>query len=402
MPQTFTEKIFTNITRLDRREIISYLRSAREQVELQATILDTMNEAVIAMDESHKVIFANASVHDLLGIEKNSVEGMLLYECLRDSDLKCAVQRVGTDAYVSLEVTVTYPRNLTLQLHVIPLSTGRVAQSKNVNPTPVLLILFRDITRERDKRTEDERESRLETLRLLTAGIAHEINNPLSAIILHAQLMQRSVAELPQNETSDKCADITRVIYDESQRLKRIVGDFLNAVRPLSLSLYQGNISAVLDDILDLLQTELDMNNITVERHFTSLPDVLIDEDQLRSVFINVIRNAIDAMDAGGVLSISTHEKGDSVTVIFADTGTGMSPEELIRVFTPYYTTKADGSGLGMLITQRIVNAHGGTVRLDSTPGKGTSVYLTFPRHYSTERHSLPPPADAQAHNSDT
>lgn len=402
MPRTFTEKIFTNISRLDRREIVSYLRSAREQVELQTTILDTMNEAVIALDKSLTVMFANASVHDLLGIEKDAIEDMPLEECLRDSALKQAVQNAGTDAYVTLDVAVMYPRSLTLQLHVIPLGTTREADSNNVNPTPSLLILFRDITREQHRRTETERESRLETLRLLTAGIAHEIGNPLSAIILHAQLMQRSVAELPQSETSDKCADITRVIYDESQRLKRIVGDFLNAVRPLSLSLHPGNICTVLEDILELLQSELDMNNINVEKHFTSLPDILIDEDQLRSVFINVIRNAVDAMDSGGSLSISTHEKGNTVTVVFTDTGTGMTPEELSRVFAPYYTTKADGSGLGMLITQRIMNAHGGTVKLDSTPGKGTTVYLTFPRHYSTERHSLPPPSDISSHNSST
>lgn len=394
MPRSFTEKIFTNIARLDRRDLISYLRSAREQLELLSLILDTMNEAVLALDADQTVLYANAAVLDLLGVKKDDIMNLHVSECLRDIHLKDAVQNTGLDAYFSCTVAVSYPRALFLHLQIIPLESTRKTHAPTAqNPVPTVLLLLRDVTRERHQQTEEERASRLETLRLLTAGIAHEIGNPLSAIILHAQLMQRSVSQLPHSDTTDKCADITRVIYDESQRLKRIVADFLNAVRPLSLSLINANVRTILDETLQLLQSEIDSNDIHVVRVDEAVPDTLIDADQIRSVFINVIRNAIDAMHTrGGTLTIDTHVNGDAIVLTCRDDGIGMSNDELARVFTPYYTTKAHGSGLGMLITQRIMHAHGGAVKVESKQNNGTTVTLTFPLRLPKERQSLPSP----------
>ena len=182
------------------------------------------------------------------------------------------------------------------------------------------------------------------------------------------------------------------MINEESARLKRIVADFLNAVRPLSVNFEYSDITYVLDETFQLLNEELKSKNIHLIKDFSEIPKTMFDADQMRSVFINIIKNSIDAMNTGGELIVSLSAKGNWIEISFTDNGCGMDKVQQKRIFDPFFTTKTNGSGLGLLIVQRIINSHNGTVKVDSEPGKGTTITLEIPIRNIPGKKSLPLP----------
>ncbi len=390
MNPSFTRKIIGHLPRLERKQIEQYLLRATRQEQFLRKILDTMTEGVIAGNRDNVVVFANAGVYDLIGVTSEEITGAPLVESLRDDALREAIANTDFNAYVTLEVNVKYPRALTLMAQVVPLPNN--TETQVTAEKPVYLLLLRDVSYERTRSSARERKSRLEVMRLLTAGVAHEIGNPLSAIILHTQLMDRALKRVSEGREADELVRINRVIHEESNRLKRIVGDFLNAVRPLSLKLQFGQLADSVEDTFELLYSELNDNDVAVVKDISDAPETLFDADQLRSVIINIVRNAMDAMPDGGTLTVSLKSRGDWLELSFNDDGCGIEAAGLAHVFEPFYTTKADGSGLGLLIVQRIMNAHNGAVRIHSRPGGGTTVTLDLPVRVTAGKKSLPQP----------
>jgi signal transduction histidine kinase len=395
MPKTLTQKIVAYLPNLDRVQIERYLENTLAKEQFLRRILDTINEGVIAVTGRGTVGYANASIYDVLGIQAEKVTGMQLKDCLRDPALREAVLATDHDAYISMEVTVKYPRQLTLVIQVIPLPED---EREHTEDDPVCLLLFRDVSHERLQYGDRERKSRIETLRLLTAGVAHEIGNPLSAIILHTQLMDRVLKRMPEDTDVQELDRINQIVNEESTRLKRIIADFLNAVRPLSIKLRRGNVAALLEEVFELLYSELTDKNIAVIKSFDESVETLFDPDQLRSVFINVIRNAMDAMPDGGTLTVTMQHRGSWLELSFRDDGCGIDEETLSRIFEPFYTTKPEGSGLGLLIVQRIIHAHGGIIRVESAEQNGTEITIELPVRLTTGKRPLPSPKKKRKH----
>jgi signal transduction histidine kinase len=395
MPKTLPQKIIAYLPNLDRVQIERYLENTLAKEQFLRRILDTINEGVLAVNGRNTVVYANASIYDVIGIQAEKAAGMQLKDCLRDPALREAVLAADHDAYISMEVTVTYPRQLMLVIQVIPLPPD---EREHTEKDPVCLLLFRDVSHERMQYGDRERKSRLETLRLMTAGVAHEIGNPLSAIILHTQLMDRVLQRMPEDTDVQELTRINQVVNEESTRLKRIIADFLNAVRPLSIKLRRGNVAALLEEVFELLYSELTDKNIAVIKSFDEAVDTLFDPDQLRSVFINIIRNAMDAMPEGGTLTVTMQQRGNWLELSFRDDGCGIDEETRSRIFEPFYTTKPEGSGLGLLIVQRIIHAHGGIIRVDSGERNGTEITLELPVRLTTGKRPLPSPKKKRKH----
>ena len=389
MPRTFTQKIVDHIPNLERMQLERYLENTLAKEQFLSRVLDTINEGVLAVTSEGTVMYANASIYDVTGIQAEAAMGMPLKDCIRDSALREAVRAAGNDAYVSTEVPVQYPRQLTLVVQVIPLPQ---TDAEPAAEEPVCLLLFRDVSYERLQYGDRERKSRLESLRLLTAGVAHEIGNPLSAIILHTQLMDRVLNRLPAGKDVSELDRINQIINEESTRLKRIIADFLNAVRPLSITLQRGSVAELLEEVFELLYSELTEKNIAVIKTLDDSVETLYDPDQLRSVLINIIRNAMDAMPDGGTLTVTMTARGRWLGLSFKDDGCGIDEETRNRIFEPFYTTKPEGSGLGLLIVQRIITAHGGIIRVESMPGNGTEVSIELPVRLTTAKRPLPLP----------
>ena len=175
-------------------------------------------------------------------------------------------------------------------------------------------------------------------------------------------------------------ADSVRVCRDEVTRLDGIISNFLEAIRPQPPDLAETNLDDVLAEVLRFQQRELADRGIEVEAETGGLPLVMADRNQLKQVFFNIIKNAMEAMQPGGFLRIRTRADDDYVYLLFADTGSGIKQEDLVKLFQPYHTTKPGGNGLGLMIVQRILRDHGGQVGIESKEGIGTVVTLQFPQ----------------------
>ena len=390
MQSDYSKKIVEHIANLDREQLESLVRKSITEEQFLDLILNSMMEAVIAVDENGTVLFANSGVYDLTGIDGEELLNKRLINNIRDAALKEILQKTDLESFYTFEVKVKYPRLLSLVIQTIPIQK-EIAQSSGNNDL-TCLILIRDATYECTQNTSKARETRLETMRLLTAGVAHEIGNPLGAIILHTQLMDRIFKKMDDSPEIAELKQINHVINEESARLKRIVADFLNAVRPLATKFEFTDITNVLDETFLLLDEELKNKNITLIKGFSDVPKTMLDADQMRSVVINIVHNAVDSMESGGEISVSLCSKSNWIEITFSDTGSGMTETQLERIFDPFFTTKTNGSGLGLLIVQRIINSHNGTVKVDSSPNKGTTITIELPVRSVSGKISLPLP----------
>jgi signal transduction histidine kinase len=158
------------------------------------------------------------------------------------------------------------------------------------------------------------------------------------------------------------------------------VTQFLRAIRPSKPQLHPEDVNAIVEDSVRFFQPEIKDRDIVVETELRSdLPRIELDRDQMKQVFYNAIKNSFEAMKRRGILRIRTDRDDTHVKISFTDTGGGISPENLSRVFEPYFTTKAGGSGLGLLIVRRIVREHGGELALESSKGKGLTLTVRLP-----------------------
>jgi PAS domain S-box-containing protein len=223
---------------------------------------------------------------------------------------------------------------------------------------------------------------KLAALHTLSAGVAHELRNPLSAMDLNLHLLEeelRERASLPEQATR-----YLHVLNAECHRLSVILDNFMKFARPGSLGLHEVNVSALIDHIMALMQFEAEERKIRLARVVEGpLPAVLGDETAISQVLVNVVVNAFHAMPNGGLCRVGAEARQANDTrwlvVSVKDTGIGIKKEELARVFEPFYTTKSSGTGLGLAIAYRIMEDHGGTIQVSSTPGIGTTVVLSFP-----------------------
>jgi signal transduction histidine kinase len=220
---------------------------------------------------------------------------------------------------------------------------------------------------------------RLSSLGHLAAGVAHEIRNPLNAIGLGLQRMKREFLP-PDGSRREAFVGFTDVIAKEIRRVNDIVEQFLTLARPLPLNVQKASLKELLNRLITLFQEEASSHHVEIHREIPSdLPSIPIDSDRLTQAFINIIKNGMEAMEQGGTLRVQVHVLRNQVEVVIADSGAGIPPDQLEKVFNYYYTTKETGTGLGLSIAHRIIEAHGGQLELESQAGSGTKVKVTLP-----------------------
>jgi two-component system sensor histidine kinase HydH len=238
------------------------------------------------------------------------------------------------------------------------------------------VILERRQEEQRNLEAQLHQSERLAALGEMTAGVAHEVRNPLGIISSTAELLQERLARY---EPQDRLAQI---IVEESNRLNEKVTEFLDFARPRVPNLRPCDLEGVLNRSLELLTPEINRLGITVERRYHLNGRVLaLDPDLLHQAFLNLLLNAIQAMPGGGRLAVETRNNpnGHGGEITFRDSGEGIEPENLKKILNPFFTTKEKGSGLGLPIVKSIVESHRGTLRIDSTLGEGTAVTITLP-----------------------
>ncbi len=221
---------------------------------------------------------------------------------------------------------------------------------------------------------ELQRSERLAALGKVAAGVAHELRNPLSSI--------KGLALLLKSKSSDEGSSVETadILVQEVERLNRSIEELLDYAKPAKLNKINLNINVVVEKTIQLVAMDIQAQGISLDSHLAEgLPEIMVDEDKLNQVFLNLFLNGIQAMANGGILTVSSIRRGDTIAVVIEDTGSGVAESNLARVFDPYFTTKNDGTGLGLAMSSKIVEEHEGKIILTSEPGKGTRVEVILP-----------------------
>ena len=229
------------------------------------------------------------------------------------------------------------------------------------------------------------RAERLSALGQLAAGVAHEIRNPLNAVSMASQRLQREYAPKDEQERNDFYR-ITGIIREEIQRLNSIIEEFVTFFRIRRMELRSHPLEEVLKKILELMKEELASRNITLKSYWNgNNACVLMDADKLTQAFYNIIKNAVESMPASGIITLSVDAVGkDRLAVRISDTGAGLSAEEIEQIFNPEYTTKEKGLGLGLTLAHEIIKGHRGEIHVSSRKGVGATFEVLLPRDRET------------------
>lgn len=366
----FLDKVAQRLDKLDAADRRRQFRQLADEIGFFESVFDTLREGVLVVSPTGDLLYANHAAESLTGCPCARMRGKPIRKTIPGWDWDNLLQpaRDGWNKASAQELEVLYPEHRILEINAMPSRNGTV-------------VLVRDVTLARAREESERESSRTDAVRDLAAGVAHEIGNPLNAISLNLQLLAREFRREPDEGRRARLLHDISTAQNEVKRLEGIIKGFLSALRPAKLNLVPGTLLDPLTDTLDAMKAQFEDRRIETALNLpTALPTVLVDRAQMEQVFFNLIKNALEAMKDGGSLDIEVSSDDHDVRVVFSDNGSGMDAATLAHIFEPYQTSKKHGSGLGLMLSRRIVHAHGGEIDVESKPGAGTVFTVRIPR----------------------
>lgn len=375
MKNSLLRKFIENLDALPREELIRLINSELDESELYIILLDSLKEAHIVVDENANVVYYNSALFSFFP-KRKSKKGWnkedTLSSLIADRDILRFIEEVKSGRRREENMDFTLDSRGINRTVRVSFSSIRANRGKLID------IEIKDITEEIKKEARLRRSESLASMTTMAAGIAHEIKNPLAAMKIHIQLLEKAFDEKKGDRAYfDKCIE---VLEEETDRLNSIAVDFLYATRPMNIEMKLSDISDVLSSLFEFISPEAAERKVTLVLEDESfLPPLLIDKKMLYQAFLNIVENSFQAMKEGDKLTLSVKRDGDFVSLSFVDTGEGMDEETQLRIFEPYFTTKAKGTGLGLTTVWKIVKEHGGDITLKSKKGEGTEMRILLP-----------------------
>ncbi|HUP38415.1 MAG TPA: ATP-binding protein [Candidatus Limnocylindria bacterium] len=365
------QELSSQLTRLGRELQADRLSTLSEKAHLQG-VVDQLEDGVIFLNPERHILFFNRAAEVVVGLPLERTVGLPIHEVLDPAHpLLPFVDQVLVGSAGIRNATVVLPHDGRDKEFLV--SAFHMEDAHRVMGVAVLL---KDLESVKTVQSLVSYSAKLAALGRLTSGVAHEVKNPLNAMMIHVELLKERL--------EDAGVDVRQsleVIGSEIRRLDRVVQGFLKFMRPQELMLKPVDLNAMLQSVCALLEAESQSHGVRFVLDLDAdLPAVSADEELLRQAFINVLQNAVQAMPTGGAVRLRTRPDAlDWVRVTVTDQGVGIAPEDVDRIFKLYYTSKVGGSGIGLSVVYRIVQLHDGTIEAKSEPGRGTAMIVRLP-----------------------
>ncbi len=385
----FNTRISEKISKLSDSQIQGLFEAMSADNQMLNSIIQSLTSGILIVNNDWVPVHLNKAVDRFVLFSTDpmdaNAEKISLSEIVKDEDIAAFFKDCKdlNKTNVSQEFTIS--------------NNGGSVRFITITVTPFLsneelagnIIIFRDITEKRNQEILLHRMESLASLTNLAASVAHEIKNPLGAISIHIQLLQKAIAKArgKDNQIPDKkfVENYLDIVNEEIDNLNKIVVDFLFAVRPVSANLELLHPNQIIEKLVDFLKPEYDKEKIGIEVELCK-EDIrlLLDEKLFREVIVNLSQNAIYAINENkkikdGCLKIKTYIKDDRYHLEISDNGCGMTEEKVSRIFEPYYTTKATGTGLGLTMVYKIIKEFSGDINVESELNKGTTFFISIP-----------------------
>lgn len=336
-------------------------------------VLENLQDGVMLFTRDARVVMVSDSVEHFLGLTRQQMLGMEMQDIFdRQSALGSVVRRAFNARVMVLqeEVVTETGRRMQVSLDFIQNDNG-----DGLSETLGALLTLHDSESMRQIESELEVSRRLADLGRLTSGVGHEVKNPINAIVVHLELLREKLDR--RDNSAERHVD---VIQNEIRRLDRVVQTLIDFSRPVELDLAVQDLRSVINCVLTLAEPDLEQRLVQVT---SVMPDhpvyARIDADLLQQALLNVVLNGAQAMSDGGELSVELHQQGHDANIRIRDRGCGIPPEILDRIFNLYFTTKRDGTGIGLAMTYRILQLHNGSIHVESEVDSGAQFTLRVP-----------------------
>jgi len=358
-------------------------RTLRDLRAIKDLVFESVGTGLIALDRSHTITTFNRAAATITGVHAADAEGRPWQELfgdlvsLRDVEAELATGPGASsrhEAALSRPGAGSVPVRLTFWTLAAVETPPSIVQDAAGTPERLgLICACEDLTTIRVMEERLRQADRLATLGRMSANIAHEIRNPLASLT-------GAIEVLASNGTAGEVRQrLAQIILKESARLNEILRDFLEYARPAPLARARTNVIESIDEILVLLEHRADPGTLKVVREFPPTLDWVIDPQQFRQAVWNLCLNAVQAMPNGGELTIAAETVGGRLEVRVSDTGEGIAQENLTHIFEPFFSTKSDGTGIGLALVYRVMQDHGGDVYVESAMGAGSVFTLSLP-----------------------
>jgi len=355
--------------------IMDRLRKSRDDVlfEIKST-LENLDEGVIFIDPNDKVTMCNRGIEKAWKVKREEI----LNKSVKDGQ----IPYVGG---VASNITESFRKRIeTLQHQEIKVDDGFIYNTYSAvfdqnGKYWGTVLTSHDITERKELEHQLLQSERLATIGEMSAKVAHEIRNPLSSISLNTELLYDEISN-DNGERKSDAENLIQSILNEVDTLTKISDEYLQFARFPKLETRPASINEVLIELTKFFNKEIVQRCISLKENYApDLPQILLDTKQIKQAFLNILKNSFESMPEGGELSITTRLKDENVEVKITDTGSGINRSDIRRVFDPFYSTKVKGTGLGLALTMKTVEGHGGDINCESTIAKGTTMTISFP-----------------------
>lgn len=379
------QRVSSSISRLDER-IRTSEQTRTEMATNLNSMLQTLKDGVMLIDADLRVIMASEAMHHFLPPDKDAELGAPLTDIFPRNT---AIGALLADLVVERRSVRSQP---------VVLADGRTVElSFDYFPgnAPGALLTLHDVAAQEELEREIEVARRMASIGRLTAGVGHEVKNPINAMVVHLELLRSKLASGAPPDGAQRHVD---VLSSEMGRLDRVVQTLADFSRPMEPTFLEQDLLPIVQAVVQLVAAEAEKANIAIAIG-ESTPGlslrVVADAELLRQALLNIVLNAMQAMPQGGAIHIQLSRERGSAIISIRDTGTGIPPEKLDRIFDLYFTTKATGSGIGLALTYRIVQLHGGVIAVASdadaaSPAHGTTFTLRLPLASRNSTASIP------------